>query len=65
MAKKKPKKKKDLEKQAEEFLNRELPKAQHTAEEKLDDLEKYIKKEPLKSVTAAFMLGIFVGRLMR
>lgn len=65
MAKKKPKKAKGIEKQAEEFIHAELPKAQHKAEEKLEDLEKYIKKEPLKSVTAAFMLGIFIGRMMR
>lgn len=34
-------------------------------EEKLGELEAYIKKEPLKAVTAAFLLGVFIGKVMK
>lgn len=32
---------------------------------KVHELEEYIREEPLKSVTAAFLLGLFIGKVMK
>jgi ElaB/YqjD/DUF883 family membrane-anchored ribosome-binding protein len=63
MAKKK--KTKNIEKQAEEFVKKELPKAQKKVDKGVGDLEEYIREEPLQAVTAAFILGVFVGKVMK
>lgn len=64
MAKKK-KKARNMEEQAEEFVRKELPKAQKRVDKSMGDLEDYIKREPLQAVTAAFILGVFVGKVMK
>jgi ElaB/YqjD/DUF883 family membrane-anchored ribosome-binding protein len=62
MAKKKTK---NIEKQAEEFVKKELPKAQKKMDRGMEELEAYIQREPLQAVTAAFIIGVFVGKVMK
>ena len=62
---KKSAKKKDIEIQAETFVKKELPKAQKKMDKGMEELEAYIRKEPLQAVTAAFIIGIFVGKVMK
>jgi ElaB/YqjD/DUF883 family membrane-anchored ribosome-binding protein len=63
MAKKKNSK--NIEKQAEEFVKKELPKAQKKVDKSMGELENYIREEPLQAVTAAFIIGVFVGKVMK
>ncbi|MGV8084820.1 MAG: hypothetical protein ACP5N9_01050 [Candidatus Bilamarchaeum sp.] len=48
-----------------QHVEKEIPKVKDTVDEKIKDVEAYIKKEPLKSVTASFMLGLLIGRMMK
>lgn len=59
------KKKKNIEEQAEAFVKKELPKAQKKVDKSVGELENYIRDEPLQAVTAAFILGVFVGKVMK
>ena len=53
------------EKKAEKEVKKAGTKMAKEMDVKLQELEEYIKEEPLKSVTAAFLLGIFVGKVMK
>jgi ElaB/YqjD/DUF883 family membrane-anchored ribosome-binding protein len=55
----------NIEKQAEAFVKKELPKAQKKVDQRVGELEEYIRDEPLQAVTAAFILGVFVGKVMK
>ena len=57
--------KEEVGKKVERILEKDIPKAHEKVDEKVQELEGYIRKEPLKSVSAAFLLGLFIGRMMK
>ncbi len=54
-----------LGKDLEKAVSKEIPKVEKKVEEGFSELEEYIRGEPLKSVTAAFLIGLFMGKMMK
>ena len=47
------------------FVNEHMDEKDEKVDEKIADLKELIKKEPLKAVSASFLLGILIGRLIK
>lgn len=58
-------KKRDLIKDIIEKTTEEIPKGKDMLEKETKELEDFIKKEPLKSVAAAFVFGLLIGKVMK
>jgi ElaB/YqjD/DUF883 family membrane-anchored ribosome-binding protein len=57
-----------LAQKTEEFVEKakeEVPKMKKSVDQKIEGLEDKIREEPLKSVAASFLLGLFIGRMMK
>lgn len=49
----------------EKFVNEHLDGSDESIDEKIEELKELIKKEPMKAVSASFLLGVLVGRLIK